>query len=96
MPFSIGVPEGMRSDFSSFLAKENIPLAVTTSDSGDAEVAVAEERLECEISVLYQKGWVKCSVARAAAEQLSLQYHEFGKVLNFLDIKIRDCELGCF
>lgn len=96
MPSSIGVPEAMSSEFSAFLAKENIPLAVTSSESGDVKVAVGEERLECNTSLFYHKGWIKCDVARAAAENLSLQYREFGKVLNYLDVKIRDCELGCF
>lgn len=96
MPYSIGVPESMRTDFSAFLEKENIPLVVTSADSGDMQIAVAEERLECDLSTLYQKGWVKCNVARASAEQLSLEYSEFGKMLNYLDVKVRECELGCF
>jgi hypothetical protein len=86
----------MRSDFSAFLAKENIQLAVTSGDSGDVEILPSEERLESKSTKLYKGGWIKCDEARAAAEKLTLQYREFGKVLDYLDIKIRDCELGCF
>jgi hypothetical protein len=97
MPFSVRVPESIRSDFSAFLTQENIPLAVTSSDAGDVKIAPAEgERRECEMSILYQGGWIRCETARSAADRLSLKYREFGKVLDFLDIKIRECELGCF
>jgi hypothetical protein len=97
MPFSVRVPESMRSDFSAFLTQENISLAVTSGDAWDVVIAPAEgERHECDGSTLYQGGWIRCATARTAAENLSLKYHEFGKVLNFLDIKIRECELGCF
>lgn len=97
MPLSVRVPESMRSDFSAFLIKESIPLAVTSGDPGDVEIEPCEEeRREGDISILYQGGWIRCSVARAAAEKLSIRYSDFGKVLDYLDIKIRDCELGCF
>jgi hypothetical protein len=97
MPLSVCVPEPMRSDFSAFLIKENIPLAVISGDTGDVVITPSEgERRECDTSTLYQGGWIPCATARTAAEHLSLEYGEFGKVLNYLDIKIRECELGCF
>lgn len=97
MPFSVRVPESIRSEFSAFLAKENIPLAAISGDAGDVEVASSSgERRESDVSMLYRGGWIRCAVARTAAEKLSLDYREFGKVLDFLDIKIRECELGCF
>jgi len=39
---------------------------------------------------------IPCRVARKIAEQTGLPYHEIGKLADKLNIKITDCELGCF
>lgn len=98
MPCSVRVPESIRTDFSAFLNQEKIQLAVTSHDAGDLEIEPLEEgeRRESSRTTLYKGGWIRCAAARSAADKLSLEYRDFGKILDFLDIKIRDCELGCF
>ncbi len=39
---------------------------------------------------------ITCKAARKIAKQAGLPYHEIGKLADELDIKITDCELGCF
>ncbi|VAX28973.1 hypothetical protein MNBD_NITROSPIRAE02-1474 [hydrothermal vent metagenome] len=39
---------------------------------------------------------IPCKTARKIAEQTGLPYHEIGKLADELNIKITDCELGCF
>jgi ABC-type oligopeptide transport system ATPase subunit len=39
---------------------------------------------------------IPCKTARKIAVQTGLSYHEIGKLADELDIKITDCELGCF
>lgn len=39
---------------------------------------------------------VPCSVARMLAKELNVSYKEVGAAADALDIKIADCELGCF
>ncbi len=39
---------------------------------------------------------IPCRVARKIAGQTGLTYHEIGRLADELDIKITDCELGCF
>ncbi len=39
---------------------------------------------------------IDCSVARGIAEELDVSYGEVGDAANRLNIKIRNCELGCF
>ncbi|NIM20563.1 MAG: NTP transferase domain-containing protein [Candidatus Latescibacteria bacterium] len=93
---SIDVPETMRGDLVAFLSKEGIGLAVSAGGENEITVISSEERRECTISELYPGGWITCEVARAIAEKLNVRYRDVGKILNFYEIKIRECGLGCF
>ncbi|MEW6067547.1 MAG: hypothetical protein AB1610_04570 [Nitrospirota bacterium] len=39
---------------------------------------------------------ISCHVARKIAEELSVSYEEVGRAADELNIKITNCELGCF
>jgi hypothetical protein len=93
---TISVPENMRADFEAFLADEKIELAVTGGAEGTAKIIAGESQHECSVSELYADGWIKCQVARDAADLLNIKYRDIGKILDRLDIKIRECGLGCF
>ncbi|MBI5638976.1 MAG: hypothetical protein HZA17_00990 [Nitrospirae bacterium] len=41
-------------------------------------------------------GKISCAAARKIAESLSLSYKEVGAAANELNIRIKNCELGCF
>ncbi len=41
-------------------------------------------------------GKISCPLARKIARELSVSYKEVGRVADELNIKITDCELGCF
>lgn len=41
-------------------------------------------------------GRLPCALARRVAEELGVSYREVGDAADELDIKITDCELGCF
>jgi hypothetical protein len=42
------------------------------------------------------KGNLSCLVARMIAEELSVSYKTVGKTADRLNIKIINCQLGCF
>jgi len=42
------------------------------------------------------EGRISCSLARKIAEELGVPYKEVGDAANKLNIKIKNCELGCF
>jgi len=42
------------------------------------------------------EGRISCGVARKIAEELGVSYKEVGDAANGLNIKIKNCELGCF
>lgn len=41
-------------------------------------------------------GKISCQVAKKLADELTIPYGDIGKTADELDIKIKDCELGCF
>ncbi len=96
LEISIGVPEDMRAEFVTFLADENIKLTVAESVEGTVRITSGESKRECSESELYSKGWIKCPVARATADRLHIKYKDIGKIVDHLDIKIRECAMGCF
>ena len=96
-PARLGVPGGLRRSLGQFLAAEHISLEVISE--GDCEVRVVEplERQQADISHLPKGGWIACETARAMAKKrLRISYKRMGMLLNFLDIKVRRCGLGCF
>ncbi|MBU0639758.1 MAG: hypothetical protein KKB50_12900 [Planctomycetes bacterium] len=56
----------------------------------------AGEREQGDERTLRVGGWISCQSARAMAGKLRLDGRKIGKLCDLLDVKIRDCELGCF
>ena len=61
-------------------------------------VAMVEEKdkIQAALSKRSENGRIPCSVARAIAEELKVDYQEVGRTANKFGIKIINCELGCF
>jgi len=55
-----------------------------------------KSRIEDEIKKKSANGRLPCPVARKIAKDLSVSFKEVGRVANELEIKITNCELGCF
>jgi hypothetical protein len=41
-------------------------------------------------------GWISCALAWGMAKKLGLEGASFGRLLDVLDIRVRECQLGCF
>ncbi|MBW8017578.1 MAG: hypothetical protein FVQ82_15475 [Planctomycetes bacterium] len=54
------------------------------------------EKQDCTLSVLYSRGRISCSTARAIAKNIEIPLAAMGELLNHLNIKVKQCELGCF
>ena len=98
MPAAINVPEQINGEFKAFLAKENIDLEPVTDAATEVSVIIGktEERRECSPTALYQGGWITCDTARKLKSNLLIEYRSIGKILDHLEIKVRECGLGCF
>ncbi len=55
-----------------------------------------KEKIKEEIRKRVKDNRLPCAVARNIARELSVSYKEVGKAANELQVKITDCELGCF
>lgn len=54
------------------------------------------EKIRSALQEAATDGKIACQVARRIADELTIPYGEIGKAADGLDIKITDCELGCF
>jgi hypothetical protein len=57
---------------------------------------VMNEKIKEEIQKRAKDNRLPCSVARKIAQDLSVSYKEVGNAANELQVKITNCELGCF
>ena len=100
MKTALIVPEATLKSVSDFIKSELIPLGVSAIDNTSAKstirVVPTEERLQSDGSTLYSGGWITCADARKMAHELDIAMAKVGKLVDFLDIKVRKCELGCF
>ena len=96
MKKKICVPDVMAERLCSFLNKEGISLEVVTNASCDVTVVSSDERIQCDLNTIYSGGWIVCETARQLARKIEISIKQIGKLLNFLNIKVRRCSLGCF
>ena len=96
MSHLVSVPETLRDKFVHFVNAEEIGLQVTNETQADLEILEVADRRECDGKQLFCGGWIQCEVARSIADRLGVQKRDIGKLLDFLNVKIRNCELGCF
>ena len=90
------VPSGMAGDLREFFENEKIPLEPTAEGKCDMRIVQTTERLESDLSILYSGGSITCATARQLAGKIGIELGAVGKLLDYLDVKIRACELGCF
>ena len=55
-----------------------------------------KEKIQEEIKKRSTDNRLPCAVARKIAQDLSVSYKEVGDAANELEVKITNCELGCF
>ena len=92
----INVEASVAEKVRSFAAAEGIVLEVVSDASCAVSVAPRDERRQCDLKTIYCSGWIACETARALAGEIGISIGEMGKLLDHLDVKIRNCTLGCF
>lgn len=96
----ICVSRSLESSLKAFFDGGAIDVEVVTDPfDGGSDVMVEEsgaERLESDMRVLYSGGWISCNIAWGLADKLEISFGQMGAILHHLDVKIRQCQLGCF
>jgi len=93
---TLGIPETMLEPIANFINAEGIAVDLTSGDACTVEVVNADERRRCGLHRLYPGGFIACETARAMAAKLGIRTRQMGRLLDFLNIKVRNCGLGCF
>ncbi len=97
MTATLGVPENMLTALGEFVGAHGILVhVVSMDDECTVQVVAANERRLCGLRRLYMGGFIACETARSVAAKLGIRTRQMGKLLDFLNIKVRNCGLGCF
>ncbi len=89
-------PEDMTESIQRLIESEHMSIRVASEGECDVRVVRCEDRAESDLNTLQSGGWIKCEVARALAKKLNTSTRKTGKLIDLLDIKVRECGLGCF
>ena len=57
---------------------------------------MTQEDLKNRIRAAAPEGKISCAAAMRLAEELVISRQDMGRLLNELNIKIKQCQLGCF
>ncbi len=96
MTGSLCVPRDIQERLLDFLNEEGIDLDIVDGADCTVQVVNTDERRRCGLRRLYPGGFIACETARGAAVKLGIRTRQMGKLLDFLNIKVRNCALGCF
>jgi hypothetical protein len=78
------------------IGDEGIPVEIVSEGECAVRVVQSEGRVESDPGTLQSGGWIKCETAREMAGRLNIDTRQMGRLLDLLDVKVRECGLGCF
>jgi hypothetical protein len=98
MSCRLGVHQAIRQSVQAFVKQEALPIEVVSNSECTVQVVPCPSgrHLESDLSTLQAGGWIACETARTMASKLGIDILEMGKLLDHLDIRVRQCGLGCF
>ena len=96
MSVTIGVTSALAQTVADWVQAETLSVEVVSDGSGTVQIVRPEGRQQSDPSTLQAGGWITCGDARALAAKLEVPVPAVGKLLDVLDIRLRNCELGCF
>lgn len=96
MGATIGVTPVLSQRVADWVQSEGLPVEVVADGDGAVQVVQSEGRERSDLATLRAGGWMTCADARALGAKLDVPVLSVGKLLDVLDIRVRNCELGCF
>ena len=97
MSRKLGAPEAMIEDLRKKIKELEISLEVNIET--DCNVTIKNgnnEKEQCGPATLITGGWITCPDAWELADKLEVPRKRMGELLASFDIKVRQCQLGCF
>ena len=90
------VPPPLRARVAAFLKAHPSNLHLVEKKPCDLRVAVSRGRRQSRIDTLESGGWIACGTAWSMARKHRIPLRRLGALCDLLDIRIRQCGLGCF
>ncbi len=95
------VEQDLIDDVKKFCEQEAIKILIQPIDKTSQNVITIRRDTacrvhDCDLQTIYVKGYISCAHARAMANKMNLSVNKMGKLLNFLNVKVKHCGLGCF
>ena len=92
----IYVAPSLADKLDEFFRAEGIEWEPATDEGCLVKVVESQERQQSDLQTIYSGGWTLCATAMQMSERLGISLAQTGKLLNCLDVKVRQCQLGCF
>jgi hypothetical protein len=89
-------PEPWAGRLDELVRRERLPLVVRREGKGDLRVAAGGASGTSTRSTLRPGGRISCPAARAMAERAGIPHRKMARLLDVLEIRVEDCDLGCF
>jgi len=96
MSTTIGIPEKNRDSVAALLAAASVDHVIVSPGEGELNVLDAAKGETSDSDNLMAGGRIDCRVAWAMSKKHGIPLSVLGELINLLDIRIRNCALGCF
>lgn len=93
---TISAAREIADSLTAFITAESIDLNVSCEGLGEVKVVKSAGRDKSNVETIQSRGWIECATAWAMARRLGISTRHMGTILDFLEVKIRKCSLGCF
>ena len=93
---TISAAREIADSLTAFITAESIDLNVSCEGPGEVKAVKSAARDKSDAETIQSGGWIECATALAMAGRLGISTRHMGAILDFLDVKIRKCALGCF
>ncbi len=93
---TISASREIADSLTAFITTESIDLNVSCEGAGEVRVVKSAGRDKSNAETIQSGGWIECPTAWSMADRLGISTRQMGAILEFLDVKIRKCALGCF
>lgn len=96
MKSAVNVHPSLVGTITELVEANGIGIDITAGESAKISILPSQQRTQCNLEQIYAGGWIDCSVAFRQAAELAIPIEHMGMLLNHLNVKIRNCSLGCF
>ncbi len=100
MAAKLYVSDELKDDVGRFVSDNSFPVELI-DDRAAADFAILspdgdDSKKMCDAKTWHAGGWIKCPTVWAMGKQHGLELMQTGSLLDMLNIRIRQCALGCF